>query len=334
MPEFSTISFSSSGQTLFTPEEVKKLMRVEFERAQRYGFPIACMFLHVDRLEDLNSVHGFESRQEILMRIIDLLKGATRTSDFLGCLEGDRILALYPHIDSAGANQLADRLLTGARALRFEADGRMIRITLSIGLAHNQKESSIRFETLLRVAEEGLAVADGSGGDRYVETELYQLYEKKHEQKAPLPSKAQLSDLSRTSFVSMEYRRRLEDLMAAKDGSLEVAAASLADEILTRAKRETQEELSLASNLPSDKEVAYQKEIDNLQRRIAKLTQHLGLTEEEVRRLRAMKNVEDGIASVFRDVQGISAADAEAAIKRELMQAIFEANLDLQRNGG
>ena len=31
----------------------------------------------------------------------------------------------------------------------------------------------------MRVAEEGLSVADQGGGDRYVETELYQLFEKK-----------------------------------------------------------------------------------------------------------------------------------------------------------
>ncbi|HRV82168.1 MAG TPA: diguanylate cyclase, partial [Planctomycetota bacterium] len=107
--------------SLFSLAQIQHLMRVEFNRAQRYGYPIGCMMVGVDRLGYLRDLYGYQVKEVILDRVIDLLKSETRSSDFLGRLPDDRLLAVIPHTGGSGLKVLAERLLTGARRLDFQA---------------------------------------------------------------------------------------------------------------------------------------------------------------------------------------------------------------------
>jgi hypothetical protein len=73
------------------------------------------------------------------------------------------------------------------------------------------------------------------------------------------------------------------------------------------------------------------REVDNLQRRIKKLNDNLAATEHKLQQVAAMKNIEAGISSIYREVQGLDGADAQAGKKKELMGEIFRANLKLQK---
>ena len=97
MSGFPSVNFSETEEGLFSPAEVRRLMRVEFDRAKRYGYPAAAMLVEVDRLEYLHDLYGWESKQEILRSVIRLLRSTTRDSDFLGCMHADRILVVFPH---------------------------------------------------------------------------------------------------------------------------------------------------------------------------------------------------------------------------------------------
>lgn len=71
----------------------------------------------------------------------------------------------------------------------------------------------------------------------------------------------------------------------------------------------------------------HRSEIENYQRRIAKLTESLKLTEGEMARVAAAKSIDLGVASIYRGVQGIGDEDALKEQKKELMSAIFDANM-------
>jgi len=73
------------------------------------------------------------------------------------------------------------------------------------------------------------------------------------------------------------------------------------------------------------------REVENLQRRIQKLTESLGQTEHRLRQVAAMKNIDDGISSIYREVQGLDGGDEQQGKKRELMAEIFAANMRLQK---
>jgi diguanylate cyclase (GGDEF)-like protein len=335
MPEYQHAQFSEHGQGLFTPAEIERMMRIEFDRAQRHKFPIVCMLIAVDRLVHLQDLYGHESKDEILQAVISVLRAATRDSDYLGFMHDDRLLAIFPHTAPESAGLLARRLLSGARKLRFDRDGRTVRISLSIGVAHNRHEGTMSFDTLVGVAEEGLAVADAAGGDRFVETELYQLYEKKRRarrEETPAPA-APLQPVPATTVT-----KQLEIL---RDPLGQTVLEVLAARGITREKLTGMDHAAitaLLSNLQDEKlrtgasDLGEQREmIDQLERRIAKLTHLLGITEEELRRVAAMKNIDLGVASIYRNVQGISDEASQKEKKREMMREIFQANFELKK---
>jgi hypothetical protein len=73
------------------------------------------------------------------------------------------------------------------------------------------------------------------------------------------------------------------------------------------------------------------REIDNLQRRLHKLNDALAQTEHRLQQAAALKSIDQGISSVYRQAQGLRADEQNYARKRELMAEIFAANLRLQK---
>lgn len=81
------------------------------------------------------------------------------------------------------------------------------------------------------------------------------------------------------------------------------------------------------------RETIRNREVDLLQRRIKKLNTSLKETEHQLREVIRVKDIDEGISSIYRDVQGLDAADAQFERKTELMREVFEANLRLQKKG-
>ena len=159
-------SFEATDRHLFSLAQIQHLMRVEFNRAQRYRYPIACMLMSIDRLGHLRDLYGYDSKEEIVEAVISLLKSETRSSDFLGRLADDRLLAVVPHTPEQGCLVLAERLLAGVRGIDFQSEGRSIPISISIGLAFDEAGDALFFDSMLELAEEALADADEAGGGR------------------------------------------------------------------------------------------------------------------------------------------------------------------------
>jgi len=159
-------------KSLFSLAQIQHLMRVEFNRAQRYGYPISCLMIAVDRLGHLRDMYGYEAKEEIVEAIVGLLKSATRSSDFLGRMADDRLLAVVPHSTAEGLGAMCDRLSSAARELDFNSDGRKIQITIAIGGSHDAggapAERTLFFDALLQGADEALQDAVAAGGDRTV----------------------------------------------------------------------------------------------------------------------------------------------------------------------
>jgi Mrp family chromosome partitioning ATPase len=78
-------------------------------------------------------------------------------------------------------------------------------------------------------------------------------------------------------------------------------------------------------------EAAHRHQVDILERRIAKLNVLLAQAEANLLRIAAMKDVDLGIASIYRGVQGLSSEEDAQELKKMLMREIFQANMALKR---
>jgi diguanylate cyclase (GGDEF)-like protein len=159
---------SDPGAGVFSLSQIRHLMRVEFGRAQRYGYPLSALVIGVDRLESLRDLYGYEFREAVLEAVIELLQQETRTCDYLGRLMDDRLMAILPHTTAEGAEATARRILAAARKLAFPSDAGALRITLSIGSSHYEDDNTLFFDSLVEAAEAALGEALRAGGDRCV----------------------------------------------------------------------------------------------------------------------------------------------------------------------
>jgi hypothetical protein len=264
-----------------------------------------------------------------------------RDSDHLGMTPDDRFLAVFPHTTPETGQMLARRPIANARKMRFDRDGRSLRISLSIGVAHNKDAAATTFETLLAVAEDGLAVADGGGGDRFVETELYSLYAKKQKAAgsqgdvpvvvAPPPHvEVAVPPGPRPPTREDIVAKALLQKLIAQGFDLDVLSALEPDTIAAALRNFQNQKAEVQAGSAEDKA----RQIEMLERRIAKLTDILGITEDELKRVAAMKGLDLGVSSIYRSVQGLSQDEGQYQRKREMMKTIFEANFELRKKLG
>ena len=74
----------------------------------------------------------------------------------------------------------------------------------------------------------------------------------------------------------------------------------------------------------------YESQVDTLERRVAKLNLSLEESERALLELSKAKNIDSGVASVYRTVQGLSQNEDQWKVKEALLVKVFEANQVLQ----
>jgi hypothetical protein len=126
-----------------------------------------------------------------------------------------------------------------------------------------------------------------------------------------------------------QLARRIEAAFAASGDSADLAALREKITALALGSVQGQRDQTLEAQL-----VDQRAQIAQFERRIAKLTSSLEMTEEELKRVAAEKNIDLGVSSRFRSVQGLSSSDEKYETKKELMSCIFQANLELQKGKG
>ncbi len=168
MSSFRTSAREEEDPGLFSLSQIRHLMRVEFSRAQRYRYPVSCLVVSADRLGNLRDLYGFEAKEDLVSDVVRLVQRETRVCDYLGRLMDDRLMAILPHTAADGAGITAGRILQGARDLGFEAEGRPVQVTLSIGASSYENENTLFFDALLESAEEAARQGEEAGGDRFM----------------------------------------------------------------------------------------------------------------------------------------------------------------------
>jgi diguanylate cyclase (GGDEF)-like protein len=150
----------------FTQGQILHLMKTEFARARRYGYPLSCLLLQVDRIDNLTYMHGAALRDSLRRELGKLVQEKTRGADHLGLISEDRFLLVLPHTDEGQAQVVAERIRSAFVELEIEVGGQPLALGLSIGLAAGGDQDTLFFETMLSQAEVALEWAIEARGNQ------------------------------------------------------------------------------------------------------------------------------------------------------------------------
>jgi diguanylate cyclase (GGDEF)-like protein len=332
MSSFPALNFGQSEKSLFSPQEIARLMESEYRRSLRYGYGLSLCVLGIDRLESLHDLYGVDSRARIVEAVVTMLRSSTRASDALGTLRGERLLMLFPHSTRPACQAVARRLLAGCRELEFRGDGRDLRASLSIGIAQRARAGELA--ALAAQAERALAAAQEAGGNRFVEFEELPAsseparFARPSEVPPAAPARAArpaaplLPSVAELSGATLE--EKVQSLFQRIGGGAD--QGMLAREVLEVLQRTLQE-----ARAPRRTEAEVQAEIRLLEGRVADLRRMLDASEQELERMIQEKSVDPGLASLYRGVQGLDPGARDYAKKKELLAVIYRANVDLLR---
>jgi diguanylate cyclase (GGDEF)-like protein len=121
----------------------------------------ALLLIDVDRFKAFNDMHGHQAGDLCLQEVAERLAAHLRPSDLLARFGGEEFAVLLPGVPAREAASMAERLRTAIHARPSIADGAEIRVTVSIGIATVNIDTTP--ETLLEAADLALYAAKSGG---------------------------------------------------------------------------------------------------------------------------------------------------------------------------
>jgi len=140
----------------------------EFERARRASIPVSVIALDVDNFKLINEAHGKAAGDEVLQFVGRSIREKSRPYDCIGHWIGAEFVIILPGVIGADAEKIAERIITGIRAVRIEVEkDRLIIVDISGGVASGSRVSAAtEVETYIDQARQAMSRAKEAGGNQ------------------------------------------------------------------------------------------------------------------------------------------------------------------------
>ncbi len=154
------------NRRFFFPETLAGLAQ-----AIRYKKPFSLLVMDLDHFKIINDRYGHTMGDDVLRGIAATFKAEIRDVDILARFGGEEFVLALPETDERGAMIMAERIRKKIKALRWQAEGREISITLTIGITEFENCSSqdhiAALDELIQQADQALYHGKGNGRDQF-----------------------------------------------------------------------------------------------------------------------------------------------------------------------
>jgi len=151
---------------LVNRRRMTELMAVEQLRCARNERPLILALLDLDHFKHINDNHGHAMGDQVLRFFAATIQATLRSTDVLARWGGEEFVLMLYDTDPACAAPLLERVRLAVQALETRAPERVLRVTVSIGLAIGEPGEAV--EHILERADEALYLAKAHGRNRVV----------------------------------------------------------------------------------------------------------------------------------------------------------------------
>ncbi|XQW85639.1 GGDEF domain-containing protein [Thalassotalea piscium] len=146
---------------LFNRRHFMDQASVLISSANRYCFPMSVIICDIDQFKKVNDGYGHNVGDKVIVAFAQLLKSKAREEDVTARFGGEEFIILLPQTDAQGAANLAERMRSAAENMVISADGIMLNVTASFGVA--TFDNTINIEDNIKHADEAMYRAKQAG---------------------------------------------------------------------------------------------------------------------------------------------------------------------------
>lgn len=140
-------------------------LRLELDRADRYGQPLTLMLLDLDDFKQFNDTYGHVEGDQVLLQLGQVVKRCLRQTDTAYRYGGEEFTILLPMTTDKDGAVTAERIRTEFKKETFPpAPGQDTHITVSIGLAQYKMKEEVK--TFVHRVDQLMYQAKKNGKDR------------------------------------------------------------------------------------------------------------------------------------------------------------------------
>lgn len=143
-------------------------LEVDFSYAVRNGTPLSLLLLDLDHFKGVNDTFGHMAGDSVLRETAELIQRGLRAEDVAARHGGEEFAVLLRYTEGSTAYAIAERIRGSIERHRFEHDGRVVRATISAGLATLEARSYDSWQALIEAADTFLYQAKQGGRNRTV----------------------------------------------------------------------------------------------------------------------------------------------------------------------
>lgn len=139
---------------------------LEIEECKRQVTPLSLLIIDLDNFKMINDTYGHPVGDQVLKETARVLRESTRGSDIVVRSGGEEFSALLPSVTPLRALEIGERIRVNLARAVVNHDGRQIRITASIGVAHRSPKDLCSMKDLVLRADQALYRAKHEGKNR------------------------------------------------------------------------------------------------------------------------------------------------------------------------
>lgn len=138
----------------------------EFSYALRHHSPLSLVILDIDYFKKVNDTYGHQAGDYVLCEIASVISKIIRKEDIFARYGGEEFIILLRDIKEEKAYIFANHIKEAVEEYEFKFEGKVISVTISVGIATYKEGNFKDHEEMLSVADKYLYKAKNSGRNR------------------------------------------------------------------------------------------------------------------------------------------------------------------------
>ena len=143
-----------------------ELAEIEYQRFQRYNYPLTVMLVDIDHFKQVNDQNGHLAGDYALKHVARECRKLLRVSDIFARYGGEEFIALLIEVDHEAALETAERIRKHIETSVIEYNGESIQLTISVGLTFAQNDATLKLEKHIDFADMALYQSKAYGRNK------------------------------------------------------------------------------------------------------------------------------------------------------------------------